>query len=126
MANRHTKGSVTSAVIRETKPRGDPPASPRGGPRPERQTTARAGKSADTPQASWAARGDAARGSCPESSTASLLETRTLAAVQASDATPRCPPEREEKMGSGKDLDLNVHSTILRSGQKPTRRLIDL
>lgn len=61
MANRHTKGSVISAVIRETKPRGGPPTSPRGGPGPERQTTARAGKSADTPKASWAARGDAAK-----------------------------------------------------------------
>lgn len=64
MANRHTKGSVTSAVIRETKPRGGPPTSPRGGPGPERRTTARAGKSADTPKASWAARGDATRRSC--------------------------------------------------------------
>lgn len=31
MANRHTKGSVTSAVIRETKPRGDPPHEPTRG-----------------------------------------------------------------------------------------------
>lgn len=127
MANGHTKGSVISAVIRETKPRGGPPTSPRGGPGPERRTTARAGKSADTPKASWAARGDATRRSCSgEQHGKAPRDAGLWPAVRASDATPRCPPEREGNRGSGKDLDVNVHSTILRSGQKPTRRLIDL